>query len=271
MILKFLSTTGIMLAILLQQASPGLAQYQRPGDARPTNRQGTTTTGTRGDGQLIQLTPKSHIGLSTSSHPTFSWFVAEGTLLPGELQLYERSTDGRYSRVLETPHQFVSEPGFMSFTLPNELPGLKPNTTYSWQLVLRNREFPNDIVIQTRSEIEILDEGTIIREPLDSPLTETPLTETSLTETIERLSRSGLWYDALALTLSLPAAESHSHRNSLLIELAEVELSEAESRSIALPAETHQTDRLIAHAQGLKEIASLESEERLSSLLMRLQ
>lgn len=225
--LQLLGNTLTLGLLLFPLALPSIAGYTRPRNARPPSgaTSSTTSGGRNGSAQLTLLAPQQHVGQSQSTHPTFEWFIPAEQVLPGEFQLYEITgtgdipetgeVQGEFRRVLETPYKFVSEQGFMSFTLPEEMEGLTPNTQYIWQVLLRYGPRASDIY-KVRSQIEIVE-----RPSLTPPTTGAPLPTAA--EQIEQLSEAGLWYDALALTTQLSPNEANEQRTTLLLELADVE------------------------------------------------
>ncbi|MEL6553496.1 MAG: DUF928 domain-containing protein [Cyanobacteria bacterium J06621_11] len=288
-----------------------MAAYQRPENPPPRPPSGATTTTAPRDGapQLTLIAPQQHVGYAVNTQPTFTWFVPTETTVSGEFALYEiidegalattvgasgtemrtaetiaagttgEETTGRRPTVVEVlsePHEFVSEPGFMSLDWSDEMPELKPNTSYVWQVLLRYGDRPGEAV-QMRAQIEILEADSYLP----------ALLSTDVSTQVGQLAASGLWYDALTLAATLPAAESHAKRAELLQNLAEIELTEINMAEAALteslenssPASISETDvfreriritHLRSNAQALSSIASLEEEERLSSLLHRL-
>ena len=227
--LRLLGNTLTLALLLFPLALPSLAAYKRPRNARPPS-SATSTSGARHGSaiaqnglQLTLLAPQQHVGQSQSSHPTFEWFIPIENTLQGEFQLYEITgtgeipengdPQGEFQRVLEPPYEFVSEQGFMSFTLPADMAGLKPNTQYIWQVLLRYGPRSSDI-FKVRSQIEIVDSAT-------PQITEADSHEAAAH--IEQLSEAGLWYDALAIASSLSPRETNDQKNTLILALANLE------------------------------------------------
>lgn len=259
--------------VVVSTAVPGEAAYRRPRNARPPST-ATSTSGGRTGGTVSQnglnltlLAPQQHVGQSARSHPTFTWFVPVDRTLPGEFQLYEVTEDGSFRRVLEAPYEFVSEQGFMSFTLPDEVEGLQTDTQYIWQVLLRYGERPSEIG-KVRSQIEIVEAARL--EPLSADIA---------TE-IDQLAEAGLWYDALALAAELPAAQANEKRDALLLELAEIEAAvqmnsdpvEQEQSPTEGAAPDELSDELSegtdcsSHSQALRKIANWEAKKLFSFL-----
>lgn len=258
--LTLLGSALTLSLLLFPLALPSFAGYTRPRNARPPS-SATSTSGARnGSVQLTLLAPQQHVGQSQSTHPTFEWFIPADHSLPGEFQLYEITgtgeipetgdVRGEFQRVLETPYEFVSEKGFMSFTLPADMEGLKPNTQYIWQVLLRYGPRASDIFV-VRSQIEIVESST-----LTSP-TESAFQTTAAQ--IGQLSEAGLWYDALTLATLLSPSEANTQRNMLLLELAELEDA---SRTEASRIEASRTEAIdatadsdeISHGEALRQI-----------------
>ncbi len=103
------------------------ARYVPPKRGLPGRREGG---GTRGNCQSpILLAPNDHIGVTTSEHPSFFWYVANPT--PVEFMLMEEGLDGTDEAVFQTKIQ-ASEAGIMQLQLPANSPPLKLNRSYTW-------------------------------------------------------------------------------------------------------------------------------------------
>jgi len=301
---RLLGSTLTLAILLAPLALPSAATYKRPSNARPPNT-ATSTSGARqgsaiapGGLPLTLLAPQQHVGQSRATHPTFEWFVPVEYSLRGEFQLYEvigadeiaengepqSEFQDEFRRVLETPHEFESQQGFMSFTLPEELAGLKPNTSYIWQVLLRYGPRSSNIV-KVRSQIEIV-EGTspALQTTRPQPIETLPpgdATQTSNAAQIEQLSELGLWYDALALTTQLLPGEANEQRRELFLSLARLEATGLEatglengeslstnSNEISLgeiaPDEISSDE--ISHSEALRQIAEWQEAETLAQL-----
>jgi hypothetical protein len=208
---------GTSLVMALATAPPSLAGYTPPPDAG-TPHSGTTTSGGRNCGvsenglRLTLIAPEQHVGQTTESHPTFSWYVPIADSLPGEFQIYELTGEGRFQRLLEAPYQFDSTQGFMSYTLPDTVEALQPNTVYLWQVLLRCGDRPAD-TYKVRAQIQVVDSSR-----LPNPLA------AEAVEQADQLAEAGLWYDAFALVAnSSISATAQALRSELLEDLAAVE------------------------------------------------
>lgn len=203
-------TPGLDLKPQIQaQASP-YPTYLPPSFSRPPRR--TTAGGTRGGcgGQaainLTALAPQGHTGQTAASRPTLTWFLAEQTPYPLELQLYRYlSGDGEDSR-LEPLGIFdlgESQAGYQRFTLPASHP-LQPGQTYRWKLVLAcepSRPSRNQIA------------------EADLQVVTTPGAVAPATNPVDRAAdfvELGLWYEAIA-SLSEPpvTAPATAYRQAL--------------------------------------------------------
>ena len=264
--LKYLSSALSIALLLFPLALTSLAAYRRPRNARPPST-ATSTSGARNGGainggaiaqnglQLTLLAPQQHVGQSQSTHPTLEWFIPVENELQGELQIYEiteadstNRLQDSFQRVLDSPYTFTSEQGLMSFTLPAEMEGLKPNTNYIWQVLLRYGPRPSDIFM-VRSQIEIIENA--------SPTALLTTTQQIATE-IEQLSEAGLWYDAIALISQLPHYEATLLRNTLLLELADIEAADT------LPTESENeltNSEETVHSQALRQITEWQNNE----------
>jgi hypothetical protein len=208
-------------------ATPSLAGYTPPSDAGtpgPTTTSGGRNCGASENGlRLTPLAPEQHVGQTTESRPTFAWYVPVADSLPGEFQIYALTEEGRFQRVLEEPYQFDSSQGFMSYTLPDTVDALQPDTVYIWQVLLRCGDRPAD-TYKVRAQIEVVDAGRL----------PTPLS-TETVEQADQLAQAGLWYDAFALVAEASTSPVQAFRSELLEDLAALEAeSESTPHSTAL-------------------------------------
>lgn len=272
--LRLLGSTLTLALSLFPLALPSFADYVPPPGRRPPST-ATSTTGRRNGGLMADsglqptlLAPQQHVGQSQLPYPTFEWFVPGSTRLQGEFQLYEiigtgeiSETDdlqGEFRRVLAEPHRFVSQQGFMSFTLPENVDALKPNTQYIWQVLLRYGPRASDVFIM-RSQIEIVEDST----SQQTVALGTPIGTTQ----VQQLAEAGLWYDALALTAQLPPSEATVQRNSLLLALAELEANDDTANDLqtdpvaveSITPEQGSADVELSHSEALRQIAEWQS------------
>ncbi|MEM9005575.1 MAG: DUF928 domain-containing protein [Cyanobacteria bacterium P01_F01_bin.86] len=245
---------------LIVTAKPSLAAYQKPKNSRVTTTE-TLPTGVRSetfsqDGlPLTLLAPKYHVGSTQLTHPTFAWYIPVETPLDVEFQVYEILGPDDFQKVLDTPVTFTSNQGVMSYTLPQDMDGLKPCTEYVWEISLQYGTQRNETT-EASAQIRVTEDA-------HAP---TPFSGESL-EPAEQLAASGLWYDALGLLLTdIPAGpEANRLRDNLLTELAAIEaIDEAEAADdiedtneaeAANEAEaTEPDDSGLSHSQSILEI-----------------
>lgn len=198
----------------LGMTNPAQAEYKKPptptGNDAP-DAQTTSIAATRGvcnpatdrseqkanSATLTALAPYSHVGQSSATHPTFTWYLPDQESYPMEFWLYEfdpTSYDGKGKQVYQA--KLSSSAGIMTHALSKEQASLSPGKTYVWQVaVICNPNSPSQsLVINNRVKIV----------PVDPTIT------TQLNNSRDALKRSdiyaqaGLWYDALAEIATMP-------------------------------------------------------------------
>ena len=197
---KFLTSCLLCLSLVITNSA--LAEYQKPPnteDDAPDSRS-TSISGIRGSSggclgiettSLTALAPYTHIGQTTSTHPTFVWFVPDRQSYPVELQLSQYSPKSA-SRKGNTLFKVTlkSTPGIMTYSLPKHQLGLSSGQKYVWQVaVLCNPNRPSeDLLVST--EIIVVDAPTSLQKQL-----------TTVSDSLDKAklyAEVGLWYDALA-------------------------------------------------------------------------
>ena len=280
--LRLLGGTLSLSLSLLSLTLPSLASagYIPPESTRPPSTATGTTGGRNGtlsvdNGLLpILLATLQHVGISQSTHPTFEWFIPVDSTLEGEFRLYEITETvedpetgklkDTFRNVLEAPYPFTSEQGFMSYTLPEDIEGLHPNTHYVWQVVLRYGPRESDS-FKIRSQIEIVE-----RPSLSPTLDGDPQNETEKIDQIEQLAEAGLWYDALALTSQLSPSAANTQRNALFLALAEIEATDEEaSNSPETEATDIESGYGMSHSEALQLIAEWQHSNGIPTHLLR--
>lgn len=209
--------TGCALGCVLV-TTPAMAEYQPPADQKPPSSY-TQSAGPRGGCEvheevgLTALAPQNHIGQTTSSHPTFAWFIPDSKSLPLEFALYKYTPIGDVQPIYKT--RLKTAPGIMQLSLPKNYPGLVLGR-YIWQVaMLCNPNHPSsDLVAKAEIErVEML-----------------PTLAKQLTQTRDRVAKvklyaqAGLWYDALAESLQETSLKSEVA--NLLENLARLESPE---------------------------------------------
>jgi hypothetical protein len=134
-----------------------------------------------------------------------------------QLQLYRYTSTDPGNQQLE-PIKFFdleqSQPGFMTFTLPEDEPALEVGETYRWKIILlcspgrpsQNRFDEVDLQV-VESSVE-----------LDEVIAPNPVAMA------EQYVAAGLWYDAIAVLSQEPVSpEAAAYRSQLVADLAELE------------------------------------------------
>ncbi len=115
------------LSIPLSFTQVTLAAYKPPPDQKPPKGY-TESSGIRGTckasdaDSLTLLAPVTNIGQTTSSHPTFAWFIPDHQRVLLELSTYELSSNKQLK--LAHKSQLRSSPGIMKVSVPETLPTL---------------------------------------------------------------------------------------------------------------------------------------------------
>ncbi|OKH38053.1 hypothetical protein NIES2119_10845 [[Phormidium ambiguum] IAM M-71] len=213
--------SACILTLLLSVVSEAYAGYKAPSTQRaPGGR--TSSSGTRGGClgsaklPLIALAPQQHIGQTTSTHPTFAWFVPDSSELKMLFSLYEYSANGNIKMVKQV--NLKTSPGIMKFSLPKDSPGLTIGKKYLWQIaIICNENYPsNDLV--TRAELEVVQLQSNVKTLLDT--VKDPF------QKVDIYANAGLWYDALDEALKTDNnLQSRKVVTSLLEDLAQIEKS----------------------------------------------
>lgn len=218
--------TVISLPLVLASplSSSAWAGYRPINPSRPVVRTGSTAT--RGGCQaaattnptapfaIAPLAPRDHIGLTSATRPTLTWYVTEPQSYPIELALFAYGASGRGALI----HKFKlpSQPGMMQWTLPADQPGLQVGQSYVWQVALlcnAQRPSKNPWVESVLTVVE-----------LPAAVQRTLATTTDPAQRINAYADANLWYEAIAETLRHPAAKPL--RLTLLQQLSELEQPE---------------------------------------------
>ncbi|GAB4460450.1 MAG: hypothetical protein OHK0037_07720 [Elainellaceae cyanobacterium] len=190
---------------------PPNSGYQSPAPG------GGTRTSDCSDLPLLALAPQFHQGQTSSPRPTLAWYVpgdVAGTLA---IQVF-RGNMADLERETEPPlfdETLTSRAGIMTWTVPQDL---TVGETYVWRVVL--------VCDSNRPSLNLRDVAEFVVVAPSSPRSSDPLSDA------QRMAAQGLWYDALALTLSSPASPQ---MRSLRIRMLET-LADLESRNDSMPA-----------------------------------
>lgn len=180
---------------------------------------------------LLALAPQFHQGQTSTPRPTLAWFVpgdVAGTLA---IQVF-RGQMADLERESEPPlfdETLTSRAGIMTWTVPQDL---TVGETYVWRVVL--------VCDSNRPSLNLRDVAEFVVVAPSSPRSSDPLSDA------QRMAEQGLWYDALALTLSSPASPQ---MRSLRIRMLET-LADLESRNDSMLA--------AIRAQALRRIVETE-------------
>lgn len=80
----------------------------------------------------ILLAPKSYLGLTTQTHPTFWVYLPTTTAKTIEFSLFDQNRKGIYQVSLAIP----KSAGLMAIPLPKNIPGLTVDRSYHWTIAL---------------------------------------------------------------------------------------------------------------------------------------
>lgn len=181
--------TSLALSISLWISPVMLAKYRPP--KKPSAPKETVTNTTRGgtceaksSASLTPLVPFSHVGQTSSQHPTFTWFVPDRAPHPQQFRLFKPNGQLVYSTEMQ------SQSGLMSITLPPNQPKLAIGQLYQWQVVLVCDPNVPSMNAMAVAEIQVVEPTASLQAQLaDAP---TPQRR------IDLYAESGLWYDAIA-------------------------------------------------------------------------
>lgn len=180
---------------------------------------------------LLALAPQLHQGQTSTRRPTLAWYVpgdVAGTLV---IQVF-RGTLRDLERETEPPlldETLTSRAGIMTWTVPQDL---TVGETYAWRVVL--------VCDSNRPSLNLRDVAEFVVVAPTGGRSADPVRDA------QQMAEGGIWYDALALTLSSPASPQ---MRSLRIEMLET-LADLESRSDSLQAATR--------VQALRRIVEVE-------------
>lgn len=236
-----LTTLSLFLAV-----TPAIARYQPPANQKPPSDRSKSTGIRRDCPQITLLAPKTHVGQTTLTQPTFAWVVASAPTSKAAGVSTVKFKIGEMTP--NAPPQQIGKdfdlpltPGIMTFSLPKEL-SLQVGRTYLWQVSIR---CPDGGLIQ-RAEIEVVELPTRLKQDL--------LTVKDVAGRVDLYGEVGLWYDALAIAI---ANSQPKHLETRLIQdLIQVESDQLER----LPTTEPDADRLNLrqYIEQLKAIANLK-------------
>lgn len=192
---KILIICALTIPFLFTQIT--LAAYKPPRDQKPPSGY-TESSGVRGKCKAIDadsvtlLAPSTHIGQTTSSHPTFAWFVPHHQRVSLEFSIYELGSNEQLKLTYKSRLQ--SSPGVMKLSLPENLPGLALGKKYLWQVeILCDFNHPSRNLLAT-ADITIV--------PMPANLQAALHHKGDRTQRASLYAQAGMWYDALGEALA---------------------------------------------------------------------
>ncbi|NJL82429.1 MAG: DUF928 domain-containing protein [Chloroflexaceae bacterium] len=106
---KLLKLTLVSLIGAGLSAGPARADYTPPPEDRPTGTQTAPSSSRSGScqtahqGHLALLAPQLHLGRTTSTHPSFVWYVPSQSPVSLEFRLFEPGTEGKAPQLWGRP------------------------------------------------------------------------------------------------------------------------------------------------------------------------
>ncbi|NEP61819.1 MAG: DUF928 domain-containing protein [Symploca sp. SIO2G7] len=218
--------TSCILSLALVVTPAALADFKPPPDEKTADADTRTSSGTtRGcEGEDIPLTvlaSRNNVGRTTSTHPTFAWFVPDDSKsLKLEFMIYKHGSDGNFTEEVLSM-SFQSSPGIMKLSpFPEGEPGLEVGKEYLWQVVIWcDSSSPSSAVVDG-ANIEVVEMPPALQSKLDNAV--------DSAEKADLYAEAGIWYNALDEALK-PAEESKLGEvaAALLEDLAKFEKPEA--------------------------------------------
>lgn len=208
--------TGCLTCLLMTVTTSTVAEYKKPSTTSAPDSKTTTSAASRGgclnknNTELTAIAPYSHIGQTTSTHPTFAWFIPDGEYFPLEFHLLEDTGKAKPKTIYK--QNLASSPGIMYLTLPKNQPDLAVGKKYRWQVVMRCTRY---LAVVAMAEMEVI---------APTPEFETELSKTSGTaRRADVYAQTGLWYDALKISLEAAEFQRAELQNKLIQELIALE------------------------------------------------
>ncbi|MGL6343231.1 MAG: DUF928 domain-containing protein [Waterburya sp.] len=205
-----------LAGILMTITTSAVAEYKKPSTTSAPDSKTTTSAASRGgclnknNTELTAIAPYSHVGQTTSTHPTFAWFIPDGEYFPLEFHLLEDTGNAKPKTIYK--QNLASSPGIMYLTLPPNQPDLAVGKKYRWQLVMRCTRY---LAVVVMAEMEVI---------TPTPEFETELSKTSGTaRRADVYAQTGLWYDALKISLEAGEFQRAELQNKLIQELITLE------------------------------------------------
>ncbi len=249
--LTFTLLTSLIALGSTLSVSLALAAYQPPPkQKRPSSY--SITAGSRGNCERIEdipltaLAPKTHVGQTVSTHPTFVWFVPNTSeSLPVEFRLFEYDANDR-PRLLSEAITLNSSPGIAMYVWSKDQPDLKVDKTYLWEVRIRcDRNRPsNDL--KARADLQVV--------PMPPSMTKDTISIIDSAAKVKAYGESSLWYGALEEALrTAPPSKLGVVGTELLHQLATVEAEQLDTIS-----EDKEREKLEQWVEDLRQIVEGE-------------
>jgi Domain of Unknown Function (DUF928) len=206
-------------SILLAPAAMAIKAKKPARATAPTH---TTGGGVRGGCSgndpvgLTALAPIGHVGQTTSTRPTLTWF-SPNPALPTKVMLHRLGDPSETA--ISTQGLIVDRdrPGIMQLKVPQDL---KVNQVYAWRVVV---DCPSKDGAYNTSQLVAIAEIEVVK---PTAYLQTRLDKTNGLKKAELYAEEGFWYDTWAETLGLaPKATAKETTESLLNDLIEMERS----------------------------------------------
>lgn len=225
---------GLLLSLLLY-VSPAIAGYVPPPTQQPPSDY-TKSAGTRGCPEeripLTILSPTTHVGHTTSKHPTFAWFLYS----PHDtvFRLFEFDPNGDPKQLGE-PIMRPSSKGINTYSLLKNQSGLAVGKKYLWQVSI---SCPDGALVQ-KAEFMVVELSSNIKS-----------NQPKISHKAELYAEQGLWYEALEEALKLAPKGKLGETGSTLVQsLARLEEQTGQSKE---PDQEQRIENLKAIANQAK-------------------
>jgi Domain of Unknown Function (DUF928) len=191
-----------------------IAGYVPPPNQEPPSDQ-SKSTGIRGCPSITVLAPKTHIGQTVSTQPTFAWFISNANeqdarySSTARFKIAELAANSQFIELAD-PIELPIVPGIMKLSL--EQLTLNVGQKYVWQVSVR---CPDGSVVQ-RAEIKVVE--------IPSSLKRNLTTTKDSSQKADLYAKAGVWYDAIASALEVAQNGKLGQLGSnLVLSLARVE------------------------------------------------
>jgi hypothetical protein len=218
---------GMLICLGSSLLSPALVQADEdkaPPSGRSSGGRGcsSATMPTQGGiPALILIAPSQQPGQTTSTRPSFAWFVRDAVSVPMEFRLYERKANG-FTLIQEIKGaEFKSTPGIMLLNPTASMPELQVGQRYRWQVELVCDAGRPSSNLFAESDLEVVP----LHAGLKSQLAQSPdrLVQAKLYD------QANLWYDLLS-TVFAPTADGASVAPARAALLDRVAINPAEQK-----------------------------------------